>query len=94
MKKRGRRGELHLVARPLHLVHNVKASMQEKRVQVPGFGTEAGNAVAALLRGAKLKLEERVVLCAYDAEVVRHVFRGMRDWGEVCNWVSMLKDYN
>lgn len=50
--------------------------MQEKRVQVPGFGTEAGNAVAALLRGAKLKLEERVVLCAYDAEVVRHVFGG------------------
>lgn len=46
--------------------------MHDERVHVPGLVAEAGNTVAALLRGAEFVLEERVVFRADYAEVVGH----------------------
>lgn len=63
---------LHGSIRPLHLLDYVQAAVRDERVHVPGFVAEAGDAVAALLRGAEFVLEERVVFRADYAEVVGH----------------------
>ncbi len=49
--------------------------MDDELVHVAGVVAEARDAVAALLGGAEFVLEEGVVLCAYDGEVVGHIFR-------------------
>lgn len=61
--------------------------MDDELVQVPRLLAEARLAVAALLAGAELVLEQRVVLRANDGEVVGHggVIRatsggGRREW--------------
>lgn len=65
---------LHGPIRPLHLLDDVQAAVHDERVHVAGVVAEAGDAVAALLRGAEFVLEERVVFGADDAEVVGHCF--------------------
>lgn len=61
---------VHLAIEPLHLVHNVQAAVNDKRIHLSCLGAESSNAVAALFGSAKLELEERVVARADDAEVV------------------------
>lgn len=58
--------------RPLHLLGNVQAGVQDELVEVLDLVGEARLAVAALLRGAELVLEEGVVLVADDGKVVAH----------------------
>lgn len=74
--------------------------MYDERVHVAGLVAEAGQAVAALLRGAELVLEERVVFCADYAEVVGHVLsvgrgaelRGRNDFVEKGRGIYMTWD--
>lgn len=63
---------IHLSIVPLHLLHDIQRAVQDELVQVAGLVAEAREAVAALLRRAKLVLEQRVVLGANDGEVVGH----------------------
>lgn len=65
-------GGIHLSVIPLHLLDDVQRAVQDELIEVAGLVREAGHAVAALLRGAELVLEEGVVLGANDGEVVRH----------------------
>jgi len=44
--------------------------MYDELIHVSGVFTEARDSIAALFRGAKLMLEDRIVLCAYYGEVV------------------------
>jgi hypothetical protein len=62
----------HLTIPPLHLLDNVEAAVDDKLIQVPRLLGKARLAIAALLRCAKLVLEERVVLRADNGKVVRH----------------------
>lgn len=72
-KERSReRGGIHSPIRPLHLLDDIQAAVHDEGVHVPGLVAEAGDAVAALLRGAEFVLEQRVVFGADDAEVVGH----------------------
>ena len=68
-------GGIHLIAKPLHLVHDIQATVHDEGVHLAGFGGEAGNAVAALFGGAEFKLEEGFVLGVDYGEVVRHCER-------------------
>ncbi len=60
----------HLIVRPLHLVHEVQTAMDDERVHLARFLTEACDAIAALFGGAEFELEERLVVDVYYAEVV------------------------
>jgi hypothetical protein len=62
----------HLSVRPLHLLNNVQAAVQDELVQVPRLLAEPGLAILALLRGAKLVLEQRIVLGAYNGKIIGH----------------------
>ena len=64
--------------RPLHLLGNVQARVQDQLVHMPHLVGEARLAVAALLRGAELVLEEGVVLGADNGEVVAHLAAVLR----------------
>jgi len=74
--RKGRGGEgrgevlVHLPVYPLHLFHDVQTAVHDELVHVPGFFAEASDAVAALFRGAEFVLEEGIVFCADDAEIV------------------------
>lgn len=46
--------------------------MHKERVQLAGFWAEAGDAIAALFRGAEFQLEGRLVARIDDTEVVGH----------------------
>lgn len=61
---------IHLIAEPLRFVHNIEAAVHNKRVHAAGFGAEAGNTISALFGSAKFDLEQRVIFCADDAEVI------------------------
>lgn len=63
---------IHMCCAPLHFFYNVQTAVQDELVHMPRRLVETRHAVAALLRGAKLMLEQRVVLGADDGEVVRH----------------------
>ena len=71
---RGKREEedAQLPVHPLHFLDDVQAAVQHELVQVVRLLGEARLAVASLLAGAELVLEERVVLRADDGEVVAH----------------------
>lgn len=47
----------HLIVEKLHLIHNIEAAMYNEGIQPAGFLAESGNAIAALLGGAKFKFE-------------------------------------
>lgn len=47
----------HLIVEKLHLIHNIETAMHDEGIQPAGFLAESGNAIAALLRGAKFKFE-------------------------------------
>lgn len=72
MERRVRIFDAHLIVEPLQLVDDVEAAVHDEGVHTAGLGAETGHAVAALLRGAEFKLEERIVLGADDAEIVGH----------------------
>jgi len=71
-ENRERKGSIHSPIRPLHLLDDIQAAVHDKGVHVAGLVAEAGDAVAALLRGAEFVLEQRVVFGADYAEVVGH----------------------
>ena len=58
--------------RPLHLLGDIQARVQDYLVQVPHLICEPRLAIAALLGCAKLVLKERVVLRADNGKVVAH----------------------
>lgn len=64
------RGNVHLPIVPLDFFHNIERAVQDELVQMTSLVAEAGLAVAALLGGAELVLEERIVLGADDGEVI------------------------
>lgn len=47
----------HLIVEKLHLIHNIETAMHDEGIQPASFLAESGNAIAALLRGAKFKFE-------------------------------------
>lgn len=61
---------MHLIVRPLHLVHKVQTAVHDERVHMPRFLTEACDAITALFGGTEFELEERLVVGVYYAEVV------------------------
>lgn len=63
---------MHLPVRPLDFFNNVQTAVDDELVQLSRLFGEARHAVAALFAGAKVILEERVVLGADDGEVVTH----------------------
>lgn len=63
---------LHLTMRPLHFLCNIQTRVQDELVQVSHLFGEAGLAIAALLRGAELVLEQGIVLGADNGKVVAH----------------------
>lgn len=64
--------DLHLAVRPLHFLRNIQTRVQDELVQVSHLFGEAGLAIAALLRGAELVLEQGIVLGADNGKVVAH----------------------
>lgn len=62
----------HLAARPLHLLGYVQARVKNELVQVSHLFGEARLAIAALLGGAELILEQGIVLGADNGKVVAH----------------------
>lgn len=59
-RERGRKQELdnaHLIAEPLHIIHDIEATMDDKWIHVACFRAEAGNAIAALFGGAEFEFE-------------------------------------
>jgi hypothetical protein len=62
----------HLAVPPLHLLNYVQATVHDELVHVPSLLREPRLSVPALLAGAELMLEERVILRADYAEVIRH----------------------
>lgn len=63
---------LHCTGGPLDFFDNVQAAVHDELVHVSRFLVKTRYAVAALLRGAEFMLEERIVLRAYDSEVIGH----------------------
>lgn len=47
----------HLIVEKLHLIHNIETAIYDEGIQPAGFLAESGNAIAALLRGAKFNFE-------------------------------------
>jgi hypothetical protein len=77
---------IHLPIPPLNLLYDVQAAVHDELVHMPCLLGEPRDAIAALLRGAELVLEEGVVLRADDGEVVGHLLRrscGVRSDGFV-----------
>lgn len=58
--------------RPLHFLCDIQTRVQDELVQVSHLFGEAGLAIAALLRGAELVLEQGIVLGADNGKVVAH----------------------
>jgi hypothetical protein len=58
--------------RPLHFLSNIQTRVQDELVQVSHLFGEAGLAIAALLRGAELVLEQGVVLGANNGKIIAH----------------------
>lgn len=73
---------VHLPMRPLHFFHDVEAAVEDELIQVSDLFVEPGLAVASLLGGAELVLEERVVLGPDYGEVVGHG----RERGALIGW--------
>ncbi len=69
------KGYIHLVGIPLQIIHVVETRVHQERIQLAGFRAEAGDAIAALLRGAEFELEGRLVARVDDAEIVGHIRR-------------------
>ena len=46
--------------------------MYDERIHLPCLCWKPRDSIPALLRGTEFELEERIVFCANDAEVVRH----------------------
>ena len=46
--------------------------MRDIWVHLPRFLAKAGNAVAALFRGAEFELKQRLVPSVHNAEIIRH----------------------
>lgn len=69
----GRGGDgLHLIAEPLHFVHNVQAAVHDERVHPPCFGAEPSDTISALLRSAEFKLKQWIIFRTHDAKIVGH----------------------
>lgn len=64
--------DIHLSPGPLHLLDNVQAAVDNKLVKMSSLVAEAWLTVTALLGGAKVILEQGVVLSANDGKIVRH----------------------
>lgn len=62
----------HLIVEPLQFIDNIEAAVHDEGIHTASLGTEACNAVTALLRGAEFELEERIVFGADDAKIVGH----------------------
>lgn len=58
--------------RPLDFLGDIQARVKDELVQVSHLLGEAGLAIAALLRGAELVLEQGIVLGADNGKVVTH----------------------
>jgi hypothetical protein len=67
-----RGGDGHGAAGPLDVVEDVEGGVDDEGVHAAGVVAEARDAVAALLGGAELVLEEGVVFGADDGEVEGH----------------------
>lgn len=72
MAAKGEKKGSHLPVGPLYFLDDVQAAMQDELVHVARLLRKPGEAVAALLRSAKLILEEGVVLRADDGKVIGH----------------------
>ena len=62
----------HLVSLPLQFIHKVQTGVHKKWIQFSSFLSETRLTIAALFRGAKFKLEGRLVTSIDDAQVVGH----------------------
>lgn len=47
----------HLIVEKLHLIHNIETAIYDEGIQPASFLAESGNAIAALLGGAKFNFE-------------------------------------
>jgi hypothetical protein len=69
---KGEEGDIHLSTTPLHLLDDIQTAVHNKLVHMPSLLREPRDAIAALLRSAKLILEQRIILRANNGKVVRH----------------------
>lgn len=60
-------------AAPLYLLHDIQAAVDDELVHMSCLFCKPRDSISALLRGPKLILEQRVVLCANDGKVIRHI---------------------
>ena len=56
--------------KPLCLVHNIQAAMNDERIHLSRLSAESSYAIPALFRGTEFEFKERVVAGAYDTEVI------------------------
>lgn len=68
---------IHLIVGPLKLIYIVQATVDDEWVHMTSLLTESSNTIAALLGGAEFKLEEGLVPCTDDAEIVGHGFANL-----------------
>jgi hypothetical protein len=74
---------LHLSPSPLHILDDIKTTMDDELVEISRVQREAGLAIAALLGCSEFVLEERVVFGADYAKIVRHaaaLMFGIESW--------------
>lgn len=68
----GGKEDIHLPVGPLDFFDYVETAVDDELVELSRLFGEARHAVAALFAGAKVILEQRIVLGADDGEVVAH----------------------
>ena len=64
---------LQFSARPLYFLYHIKSRVNDELVHLPSFVSKARVAISASFRRPKFDLKERIIPCADDGEVVRHL---------------------